>query len=60
MKFVTPILQGIIVLLISSLLFGGLKAYGQFESFKTRLETVENNVKALTDKLEAIPLCRSK
>lgn len=60
MKFVTPILQGIIVLLIGSLFLGGLKAYGQFESLKTRIDTVENAVKNITDKLEAVPLCRTK
>lgn len=60
MKFVTPILQGIIVLIVGSLLLGGLKAYGQFSTFETRLETVEGAIKKITEKLEAVPLCRSK
>lgn len=58
MKFITPIIQGTIVLLAISLLGGGIKVYGQIEAFKTRLQTVEESVKAITAKLDAVPLCR--
>lgn len=60
MKFVTPILQGIIILLVTGLLGGGIRAYGQFESFKVRLKTLETEVSQITKKLESLPLCRSK
>lgn len=65
MKFLTPILQGLIVLLIMGALGWGLRSYGQFNriaytvsTFDERLKSLEEQIKALKTQIEKVPLCQ--
>ncbi len=58
MKFLAPILQGIIVLVVVSLLGWGIQAYGQFERFDERLRGIEQQLVNLNESINTLPLCR--
>lgn len=60
MRFLTPIIQGIIIVLAASVLGGSIKIYGQFESVKARIENVEQAIIEIRRELKSVPLCRSK
>jgi Tfp pilus assembly protein PilN len=59
MKFLAPILQGIIILLIVSLFGGGVKVYAEFEQVKTRVQLLEQSINRFERKLAEVPLCRA-
>lgn len=65
MKFLTPVLQGVIVLLIMGALGWGFRSYGKFEriaysvsTFDERLKSLENQIEALKKQIEKVPLCQ--
>jgi hypothetical protein len=59
MKFVAPILQGIIILLTVSLFGGGVKVYAEFEQVKTRVQLLEQSINRIERKLAEVPLCQA-
>lgn len=59
MKFLTPILQGVIILILVSLVGGGIKVYAEFEAIKTRVQILEQSIDHFDAKLTELPLCRS-
>lgn len=60
MKFVIPILQGVIILILASLGGGALKVYAEFEGIKTRVQMLERSIDRFELKLAEVPLCRPR
>lgn len=59
-KFVAPILQGVIICLVVSLLGGAVTVYAEFERVKDRVGNLEAAIAKIDKRLEGVPLCRLK
>jgi hypothetical protein len=60
MKFFTPILQGVIVLLIASLIGGGFQVYAQVDELGIRVDAIETTISKIDATLNKVELCREK
>ena len=60
MKFFAPILQGVIVLLIASLIGGGFQVYAQVGELGLRVNAIENAIAKFDETLNKVELCREK
>lgn len=59
MKFLMPILQGVIILMVVAVIGWGFSAYGQLQRYDERISSIERDLKSIADRLEKLPLCRN-
>lgn len=59
-KFVAPILQGVIICLVVSLLGGAVTVYAEFQRVKDRVGDLETAISKIDKRLSEVPLCRLK
>lgn len=57
MKFATPIIQGVVIMLVMAVLSAGIKVYGQMETVEVRLTGIEKNLELLSQKIVTQKTC---
>jgi hypothetical protein len=64
LKRITPVVVWLIrsgaILAILSTLWTGIKAYGEFQSLRARVDRLETTIDNLDIKLSQLPLCRRR
>lgn len=65
MRFLNPVFQGVIILIVIAVLGWGFRSYAAYEiiaysvsTFDNRLKSLETDVRAIKGQIEKIPLCQ--
>lgn len=56
----SAVLQGLIIFGICSAFAAGVRAYGEIEALKVKIQAVDRAIERLNTRLDQLPLCRQR